>query len=97
VKVQVLAAVDAVAGEKGIFGTTSSPTAVEIDSETLSHSLRDFCRAFSVGLGELEGQVAGLTIKEIEALVEVTVKGEIRLIAAASAETKGSLKIVFSR
>lgn len=84
-------------GSKGLFDLEEGRRIVRTKAEDFSESLRKFCAAFSAGLGDFEDAAAKLTLETIEVSVELTVKGEVRLIAAASSETKGSVKLVFSR
>jgi len=68
--------------------TTLSP---EIFSEKLS----DFCGAVVRGLDTIDDRVSHYSLDAIEMHVELTSKGEIRLVAAAAAEVKGAIKLTF--
>jgi hypothetical protein len=77
--------------EGGRFGSKITKKSVA----DLSVTFRDFCREFSEGL-EAPGQLANkCRLEQIEMSVDVTIKGEVRIIASAG--TRGSIKLVFSR
>jgi len=97
-EVEVVRTEAAPEGSKGIFDSISRVQQVgRVRVEEISRSFRDFCREFGSQLSEFGDDLQGLNIERVELNVELTVKGEIRMIAAASAETKGSIKLIFSR
>lgn len=68
-----------------------------LDTDTLRDSIREFCGQISLVFEKAEAVVTGYGLESIELSVEITAKGEVRLVASASSEVKGGLKLVFRR
>ena len=68
-----------------------------ISSEQLKKSLKTFCDSFLDATNDLTSSDLRYELKTIELSIDVTAKGEIRLISSASIETKGAIKLVFER
>lgn len=64
---------------------------------TLSENVASLCEYVGQVFSMSQAAVGDLTLDAVEVTVEVTAKGEVRLIGAASAEVKGGLKLQFKR
>ena len=82
-------------GGKGLFDFAAPARVATTDLAEVSASVRTFCQAFLAGLAPLEAHISRFALQTIEVNIELTLKGEVRLIAAASAETKGAIKLTF--
>ncbi|WP_400767215.1 hypothetical protein [Methylosinus sporium] len=85
-------------GEKSLFDRTvrGAPPIIASASD-VTKNINTFCQAF---VGGIEGAVGALTkyqLDKIEINVELNAKGEVRLIASASTELKGGIKLIFIR
>ena len=63
--------------------------------EVFCERLGDFCDAIVEGLHAVNSRMSDYALDAIEMHVELTSKGEVRLIAAAGAEVKGAIKLTF--
>jgi len=70
---------------------------VTLDTTTIIERLSQFSSVISHNLSEVGAALPGFSLDSLELTVELTGKGEVRLIAAASAELKGGIKLVFAR
>ncbi|MBV8105983.1 MAG: hypothetical protein JO223_15420 [Hyphomicrobiales bacterium] len=64
-------------------------------ADLLSQKLGEFCDTFAKGIDPVNSRTAHYMLDAIEMYVELTSKGEIRLVAAASADVKGAIKLTF--
>ncbi|MCA2215449.1 Pepco domain-containing protein [Jidongwangia harbinensis] len=86
-------------GEKGLFSAAQAAAtkvgAVSVGE--LSGNLRAMCGR----LGEMFAATRELSgefeLDEFEVILELTAKGEVRLIGSASTEVKGGVKLIFRR
>jgi hypothetical protein len=96
VEIEMLVESEPSEGEKSIFDAATRAVApVRATTSQLSQTISQFCLSFSEGI---EGAAKGLKdyrLETIEMNIELTAKGEVRLIASASSELKGGLKLVF--
>jgi len=60
-----------------------------------SEKLGDFCDAIVEGLEGVNGKASRYALDAVEMHVELTSRGEVRLIAAAGADVKGAIKLMF--
>ncbi|MEV6303305.1 hypothetical protein AB0M02_28100 [Actinoplanes sp. NPDC051861] len=88
-----------VAGSKGLFDTARRKVegAGLLDTTRLAANLQNFCRDIAVAVDSAAVAVGQYELDSLELNVEVTAKGEIRLIGSASSEVKGGLKLCFRR
>lgn len=83
-------------GAKGVFDRSSAGIGVTVaELKTISTSVSQFCEEFLTGLQSIEAHQGTFGLNSVEFGIELTLKGEVRLIAAASAETTGSIKLTF--
>jgi hypothetical protein len=66
-----------------------------LSAQLFSEKLGDFCDGIVTGLESINGRMSNYSLDAIEMHVELTSKGEVRLIAAAGAEVKGAFKLTF--
>ena len=66
-----------------------------LSAQLFSARLGDFCDSIVDGLNSINGRMSHYSLDAIEMHVELTSKGEVRLIAAACAEVKGAFKLTF--
>ena len=95
-QIQLIGVEDAEGG-KGVFDKLAATRVVSTDLEVISKSVAEFSAEFISGLSALRDAAGELSLQTVEVNVELTVKGEVRLIAAAAVETKGSVKLTFGR
>lgn len=85
-------------GVKGLFDVqTGSSKIVRTTVDQLSDSFRKFSEDFSAGIESIEKLPKQFELDTIELNIEITGKGEFRIIAVVSAEAKGGIKLVFRR
>jgi hypothetical protein len=86
-------------GEKAIFGRAreAAVRVTDVGAEKLARSVTEVCRYVGTVFEDASTAVADLELRSLEVQLEVTSKGEVRLIGAASVEVKGGLKLVFAR
>jgi hypothetical protein len=94
----VVAAESQTAGEKSLFDATARILApVPAKTSEIAGNLAVFCQAFSAGIEKATDALTNYQLDKIEMAVELNAKGQVRLIASASTELKGGLKLVFIR
>jgi hypothetical protein len=96
-QIEMVVAESFVEGSKNIFNAQRVTETARASLDDVSQSLRSFCEGLQASFAEMATAMGHLSLNEIELSVELTAKGEVRLIAAASAETKGSIKLKFTR
>lgn len=85
-------------GEKSIFDTAARVLApIRTNTSHVTQSLSVFCEAFAAGIEGATNAMTKYELQTVELKVELNTKGEVRLIASASAELKGGIKLVFHR
>lgn len=86
-------------GEKVVFGRTREKLlrVTSVSVGTLGENVTSLCEYVGRIFSMSQAAVGDLTLDTVEVTVEVTAKGEVRLIGAASAEVKGGLKLQFKR
>jgi hypothetical protein len=89
---------ETVPNAKGLGSITRAVQSVrEISPEELGNRFREFCISLNSALQNLTLPVSEMSLDQIELSVELTSKGEVRMIASASAEIKGGFKLIFKR
>lgn len=86
-------------GEKGMFGRTREKLLriTSVSVEALGENVTSLCEYVGQVFSVSQYAAGDLTLDTVEVTVDVTAKGEVRLIGAASAEVKGGLKLRFKR
>jgi hypothetical protein len=86
-------------GEKAIFGRAreAAVRVTEVGAERLATQLRDVCKYVGTVFRDASTAVDELELDSLTVQLEITTKGEIRLIGAASTEIKGGLILNFTR
>lgn len=59
--------------------------------------LRHFCKRISDALTSAAETSSGFTLKSFEVTIEISARGEVRLIGSASSEVRGGVKLIFTR
>jgi hypothetical protein len=78
-----------------IDGVTKSVPNFNTFADLLSQKLGEFCDTFATGIDPVKSRAAHYMLDAIEMYVELTSKGEIRLVASANADVKGAIKLTF--
>jgi hypothetical protein len=76
-------------------GVTKSVPNFNTFADLLSQKLGEFCDTFATGIDPVNSRTAHYMLDAIEMYVELTSKGEIRLVASANADVKGAIKLTF--
>jgi hypothetical protein len=85
-------------GTKSLFESTAQVlTPIRTSTHDLTRNLAVFCQAFAEGIEGVADALMKYELSQIELTVELNAKGEVRLIASASTEIKGGIKLVFKR
>jgi len=83
---------------KGLSSVTKTfQTIREISPEDLCERFRDFCKLLSSALQGLILPLSDMSLDQVELTVDITTKGEIRLVACVAAESTSGIKLVFKR
>ncbi|NWJ27155.1 hypothetical protein [Rhizobium sp. RM] len=80
-------------GTKSMAQRGAEGVLTQISSETLRDQFRAALQTVSTVFDSSELGAKSLTLKEISLKFEITVKGEVRLVAAAGAEAKGAIEV----
>ena len=64
-------------------------------TDIFSQKLGDFCDSFAKGIDPVNSRLSHYMLDTIEMHIELTSKGEIRLVAAANADVRGAIKLTF--
>jgi hypothetical protein len=89
---------EVVPNAKGLGVITKAIQAVrDVSPEELRERFQEFCIRLGVALEGLAVPGGLMKLDQVELSVELTSKGEIRLLASAAAEVKGGIKLVFKR
>jgi hypothetical protein len=99
VPIEIVVGMDAGrAGEKSLFDAAARVLApITANTSDVTHNLTVFCQAFASGIEGAANALAHYELDKIEMTIELNAKGQVRLIASASAELKGGIKLVFAR
>jgi hypothetical protein len=85
-------------GEKSLFDQAARGLApIRANTSEITQSLTAFCQAFAAGIEGAADALAKYELDKVEMNVELNAKGGVRLIASASAELKGGIKLIFKR
>jgi hypothetical protein len=69
----------------------------KVNPEQLKERMSNFVQMMSKIFKEIQPIDVEITLDKIEISVEMTAKGEIRLIAAGGMETKGAIKLTLKQ
>lgn len=89
--------VEAESGAKGLSARDLVTKVGFLDSDVLSDNLAAFCKRFSKVLASAADVAGGFRLESFEVTVDVTARGEIRLISSVSSEIHGGIKLIFTR
>ena len=86
-------------GEKGLFSARVAQvrSVGELEVEHLAEKLRSFCATIGQAFQGATTTIQDFELQSFELNVDVTAKGEVRLIGALSTEFSGGLKLTFER
>ena len=90
---------DSTDGQKGLFGAAghiSVRTAV-LDSDDLARNLSAVCGRLADAFRKVHDAAGAYELECVEVTLDLTAKGEVRMIASVSSEIKGGMKLVFRR
>jgi hypothetical protein len=90
---------DTAEGEKGIF-TRPREAIVHVSSlatATLADNVAELCRHIGAVFRSASTAVSELELESLQVQIEISAKGEVRLVGAASAELTGGITLIFSR
>lgn len=90
---------DQESGEKGIFTASLTQTRRigELEVEHLAETLKQFCSTMGQTFQGVTTAINDFELRTVELSVDVTAKGEVRLIGSLGTELKGGLKLTFER
>jgi len=76
-------------------GVTRSVSNFSTFTDIFSQKLGDFCDSFAKGIDPVNSRLSHYMLDTIEMHIELTSKGEIRLVASANADVRGAIKLTF--
>jgi hypothetical protein len=90
---------DDVEGEKGVF---SRPREVlvhvsSLATAALADNVSELCRHIGTIFRSASTAASELELQSLQVQIEISAKGEVRLVGAASAELTGGITLIFSR
>jgi len=87
------------ASKDGMFGAISrSVTRVgALKTGDVATNLEHLCKQIGTMTAGLADVLKGYIMESLELSIDITAKGEVRLIASASTEVRGGLKLTFKR
>jgi hypothetical protein len=90
---------DPVGGEKGLFSSTRHVSARlgVLDSGELTRNLSNICARLTETFRNAQHGTDAFGLDAFEVTLDLTAKGEIRLIGSVSSEIHGGLKLTFRR
>ena len=90
---------DDAAGEKGLFSDSKGMSARigQIDSDELGQNLATICTRLAKAFRKAQEAAGSFDVDEFEVTLDLSAKGEVRVIASVSSEIRGGLKLVFRR
>ena len=68
-----------------------------LDTAVLSANLAAFCKRISGVLTSVAGVAGGFRVDSFEVTLDITARGEIRMISSVSSEIHGGVKLIFTR
>lgn len=88
-----------VEGTKGIFGSAlhAAQKIGVLNTEALTNNLKWFCNQMIGMFHGITTSVKNYELDKIEIVIEVTAKGEIKLVGGVSSDLKGGVKLVFQK
>ncbi|MEU9324090.1 hypothetical protein AB0D91_09765 [Streptomyces canus] len=86
-------------GEKSVFSRTRAAVTqvTRISTDVLARSIADLCQYVGGVFDQASTASDTLELTGLEVHVQVTGKGEVRLVGATSAEINGGMKLIFQR
>ncbi|WP_240490761.1 hypothetical protein [Amycolatopsis vancoresmycina] len=86
-------------GEKGLFSTARQVAGRigELDSEELARNLSAVCSRLANAFRRAGEASEAFGLDAFEVNLDLTAKGEVRLVGSFSSEIKGGVKLVFRR
>ncbi|MEV6911887.1 hypothetical protein [Amycolatopsis sp. NPDC051071] len=89
----------AVDGEKGLFSTARQVAGRigELDSEELARNLSAVCSRLANAFRQAAAASDAFELDAFEVNLDLSAKGEVRLVGSVSSEIKGGVKLVFRR
>ncbi|GGN81491.1 hypothetical protein GCM10011579_068120 [Streptomyces albiflavescens] len=86
-------------GEKSVFSRTRAAVThvTRISSDILAQNVADLCQYVGGVFDRASTASDTLELTGLEVHVQVTGKGEVRLVGATSAEVNGGMKLIFQR
>jgi hypothetical protein len=96
--IEVLVSADSPADGKSFWDASKPPPRVyhQLSLEHLSEEIRRLTECLTKAAPSDQPKRIGPRLEKAELSVEITAKGEIRLIASGSIETKGAIKLIFA-
>ncbi|MFC1399701.1 MULTISPECIES: hypothetical protein [Streptacidiphilus] len=90
---------DAEEGEKSVFSRTRAAVTqvTRISSDTLALSVAHLCQYVGKVFEQASTASDALELTGLEVQVQVTAKGEVRLVGATSTEISGGMKLIFQK
>lgn len=90
---------DSVDGEKGLFSAARQMPARlgVLDPDELSRNLSTVCARLAGAFRSAQEAADSFDLDAFEVTMELTAKGEVRLIGSVSSEIRGGLKLTFRR
>jgi hypothetical protein len=87
------------AGEKGLFGAAGhiAVRSGVVNSDELAHNLSAICGRLADAFRQVHDTAGIFEMESVEVTLDLTAKGEVRMIASVSSEVRGGLKLVFRR
>ncbi len=86
-------------GGKGLLSDTldAARRVVSVDPSALAERFNSLCLDLDGMLQHVSGSVGAFSLHSFEVQIELTAKGELRLIGCVGSEAKGGLKLTFQR
>ena len=86
-------------GEKGFIASVTGRVTrlAVVGSDQLASSLKDFCSTVGQAFQGVSTTISEFELDSFELALDITAKGEIRLVSSASTEIKGGVKLSFRR
>lgn len=97
--IPVLYVEDPADGQKGLFGAAGhlGTRSAVLDSDELARNLSAICERLAGAFRQVHDAAGAYELECVEVTLDLTAKGEVRLIASVSSEIKGGMKLVFRR
>lgn len=90
---------DDTAGQKGLFSGDKSLQAKigQIDADELGRNLSAICSRLAEAFRKAQEATGPFGLDEFEVALDLSARGEVRVVASVSTEIHGGLKLVFRR